>query len=76
MKKGWFFVSHWRGLSLRNLGSLAIWLGQIFHGAGPNVCDPGDPDALRIIYGLFACVSIASPIVHRWRNLMPIGRPL
>jgi hypothetical protein len=59
MKKGRFVVSHICGLLLKCSGSLAIWLGQIFHGAGPNVCDPGDPDALRIIYGLFACVSNA-----------------
>ncbi|WRT68765.1 uncharacterized protein IL334_005745 [Kwoniella shivajii] len=35
-------------------GSLGIWLGNIFHGAGANTCEPSDPTALRIIYGLFA----------------------
>ncbi|WVR07893.1 hypothetical protein IAU60_004936 [Kwoniella sp. DSM 27419] len=35
-------------------GSLGIWLGNIFHGAGANTCESTDPDALRIIYGLFA----------------------
>ncbi|ORY25467.1 hypothetical protein BCR39DRAFT_590166 [Naematelia encephala] len=36
-------------------GSLAIWLSNIFHGAGANTLDPSHPDALRIIYGFFAC---------------------
>jgi len=35
-------------------GSLAIWFSSIFHGAGANVEDPSSPDAVRIIYGLFA----------------------
>jgi ectoine hydroxylase-related dioxygenase (phytanoyl-CoA dioxygenase family) len=39
-------------------GSLAIWLGDIFHGAGANTCQPGDKDAVRLIYGLFAVVRL------------------
>ncbi|ORY25460.1 hypothetical protein BCR39DRAFT_287932 [Naematelia encephala] len=35
-------------------GSLAIWLSNIFHGAGENTEDPSNPDAVRIIYGFFA----------------------
>ncbi|KAK8866201.1 hypothetical protein IAR55_001352 [Kwoniella newhampshirensis] len=37
-------------------GSMAIWLSNIFHGAGANTCEPDEPNAVRTIYGLF-CIS-------------------
>jgi hypothetical protein len=51
-------------------GSLGICLSNCFHGAvrtplatstdsqGANTCEADDPDALRIIYGIFCCVSL------------------
>ncbi|WWC90328.1 uncharacterized protein L201_005261 [Kwoniella dendrophila CBS 6074] len=35
-------------------GSLGIWLGNVFHGAGANTCEEGEENSLRYIYGLFA----------------------
>ncbi|WVQ80080.1 hypothetical protein IAT38_002181 [Cryptococcus sp. DSM 104549] len=35
-------------------GSMAMWLSTIFHGAGANTCEPGEPNSIRSIYGFFA----------------------
>ncbi|WVQ77582.1 hypothetical protein IAR50_007270 [Cryptococcus sp. DSM 104548] len=34
-------------------GSALITLGNTYHGAGKNQCDPSDPDALRTIFSCF-----------------------
>ncbi|GAA5825646.1 hypothetical protein JCM11251_000321 [Rhodosporidiobolus azoricus] len=36
-------------------GSAMFWLGSTYHGASANTCKAGDPDSLRILYGVFGC---------------------
>ncbi|GAA6023430.1 hypothetical protein JCM10207_004409 [Rhodosporidiobolus poonsookiae] len=36
-------------------GSTLFWLGSVYHGAGANVCTPGETDDIRLLYGVFAC---------------------
>ncbi|ORY89307.1 hypothetical protein BCR35DRAFT_300436 [Leucosporidium creatinivorum] len=42
-------------------GSALFWLGSLYHGAGANTCTPGEPDDVRILYGVFACSDFARP---------------
>ncbi|GAA6010593.1 hypothetical protein JCM10207_007753 [Rhodosporidiobolus poonsookiae] len=35
-------------------GSALFWLGSTYHGAGANVCTPGEEDDVRLLYGVFA----------------------
>ncbi|GAA5909134.1 hypothetical protein JCM6882_001199 [Rhodosporidiobolus microsporus] len=42
-------------------GSALFWLGSTFHGAGANVCTPGEPDDVRLLYGVFACKDFLRP---------------
>ncbi|EXJ81777.1 hypothetical protein A1O1_07842 [Capronia coronata CBS 617.96] len=37
-------------------GDGVFWLSTIFHGAGANVCQPGEPDAERMMYGYFGTI--------------------
>ena len=36
-----------------NAGSALFTLGSTYHGAGENVCEPTDPDALRTLFAVF-----------------------
>ncbi|KAM0750317.1 PhyH-domain-containing protein [Meredithblackwellia eburnea MCA 4105] len=36
-------------------GSALFWLGSTYHGAGQNICEEGEKDSVRVLYGVFGC---------------------
>ncbi|GAA5893629.1 hypothetical protein JCM6882_007865 [Rhodosporidiobolus microsporus] len=42
-------------------GSAMFWLGSVFHGAGPNTADAGEPSDTRLLYGVFGCKDFLRP---------------
>ncbi|KAM0747429.1 PhyH-domain-containing protein [Meredithblackwellia eburnea MCA 4105] len=42
-------------------GSAMFWFGSTYHGAGSNTCTPGEPDDVRVLYGVFGCQDFLRP---------------